>query len=352
MSRRPDRRAIMQDTINKQEDDAKMEHGGGGEYINCFKFPEDVKVEWLSLKPDEPYEMDVIPFEVTSKNHPGFSKLQVYEGNYREDYAMTYFAHKKIGPGGKATVPCPEMNWGKPCPICEERKRLLDEKIHEWDDDELAPYKWKSRTALTLRDVNDGTKKLFDYPTAWFLKNLLNKSKRVRGAESQVCMSDLSKDGYSISFYAEEGQYKTKKGDPTPGEVKDIEFIKRKEDLDESLIDEAYKVDKYMNVFSYEELEAIMHGEYEGSEDDSTDDEKEVKNETPKEEKEDKLSEREKRLAEREAKKKKEDSGNASPINCPHGMRFGEDNLAKDCCNEDDCSCYDACEKEFDRLNS
>ena len=58
------------------------------------------------------------------------------------------------------------------------------------------------------------------------------------------------------------------------------------------------------------------------------------------------MSEREKRLAEREAKKK--DTGENT---CPHGMTFGKDNLEKDCCNEDDCSCYDACEKEYDRLN-
>lgn len=345
MSRRPDRRKVIEGTVKKQESDAENNHGGGGDYINPFKFPEGVEATFLSLKPEERYDVDIIPFEVTSKNHPAFKQLEVYPvdgGEYREDYAMTYFVHKKIGPGGKATVPCPEMNWGKPCPICDERKRILAEKEMEWDDDELTPYKYKSRTILNILDSKDDAIKLLDYPTAWFLKNLLNKSKRVRGAESQVCMSDISEEGYSISFFPETSNYKTKKGDPVAGEIKDIEFIKRKEALDESLMDDAFSVDKYMNVFTFEELEAIMHGE----DIDDTTEKQESKKETPVEEKPE-MSDREKRIAERNAKKN-EESGDDKKT-CPNNMTFGTDNLTDEVC--DDCPLLDECEKEYNRVN-
>lgn len=354
MSKRPDRRTIMQGTLEKQEkDEQKSGSNDFGEFIPSFNIP---KEKWFKLKADEEQQIDVIPFEITTEQYPGYKDLKVYDNDYREYYAMTYYVHNSVGPGGKAKILCAEKNWGKPCPICDERKKILDSKEMTWeemrDNTDYSSYFWKERAIINVVDRSDNEMYVFDYPTAWFLKNMQKKSKRVRGADSQVCISDLSEDGHYLSMFAEASKRKDnngntityKDGTPVPAEVKDIDFIKRDKGYDESIIDDALKLDTLMNIFSYEDIEKIMHGEEVENSDDS-----EPEKETPKqEESKPEMSDREKRIQEREERKKAEESKTDDPV-CPNGFTFGADNLSDDKC--DDCALLSDCEKEYDRLN-
>ena len=76
--------------------------------------------------------IDIVPFYITALDkHPDKEKME--EGD--PDYVLLVSVHRYVGPTEKAII-CLKDTYGKRCPICEEKKNLIEqgeydsEKIH------------------------------------------------------------------------------------------------------------------------------------------------------------------------------------------------------------------------------
>jgi len=287
----------------------------GKSYLDLSKFS-DVKF----FKPKKGKNIiDIIPFEVSTKNHP----KQIPIGY--EDYVLDIFVHKSIGVK-KDNFVCLQETYGKPCPVCEERNRLLTQG-KEKEADKLKPKHRAIYNVIDL-DAKDEGIKIFDTVYFFFEKEMMDELKSCDFDETPL-IADIE-EGMSVKF---RGASESFEGNEFL-KFKSFDFIERDEPYTEDILDEAYPLDKILVIPTYEDVEKSLFGaDFEG--DDEEDDEGEEK-ETPKVSKRgvDKPVERQRNKPNKESK-------------CPHGHDFGEDTDAytKDC---DNCAMYDECADEYD----
>lgn len=123
-----------------------MEAESSGVLSNCLKIPQGVSL--YKLKPGKAL-LDVIPF-VTGKNNPMADEGMLW-------WERTFHVHRNVGPN-QSTYVCPALTANKPCPICEEKARIM--KNDPSDEEfkaakELNPKMWQ---LVQLRDRNDTDK--------------------------------------------------------------------------------------------------------------------------------------------------------------------------------------------------
>lgn len=300
--------------------------------------------------------LDIMPYEVTEERHP--DRNDTVEAALVGDlwYKRPFKIHRNIGVGNDAIV-CP-TSIGKPCPICEYRKQLINQGA---DKEETDTIKLSKRVLYSVIPKNH--KKYEEVPHIWdisqyLFQNLLTDE--LEEDEANMIFPDLE-EGLSLKIRFDS---KTIGGSQPFAEASRIDFIERDEPYDDSILDDVPELDKCLNILSYDALKAKFFEMETEKKETETEDEpeeetprkrkttsrkkKEPEPEPEEEEKPD-LEEdnRAKKRAERKARqsKKKEETNK-----CPFKHKFGEDCDAFDDCA--DCDIWDECSDEQERLET
>ena len=180
MGNRADRREKLRE---RMQNDAKDKGSGGKSKILDFSDYEDVNY-YKTIKGKN--EIDILPYEVTTKNDPKGTAI----GD--DNYKLEYWQHSAIGPNEERVL-CLKETFNKPCPICEERKKMLDSGA-DWNDDEVKALKSKRRCTYNVIDLNDTDKgiQLFDASWHHFEKELFAKAEYKDPAF--ICFADIEDD--------------------------------------------------------------------------------------------------------------------------------------------------------------
>ncbi len=210
------------------------------------------------------YRIDIIPYRV-GKGNPFADEGAVW-------CERTYYTHRNIGPENKSYC-CLAKTFKKKCPICEEIARL---NRTGGDADLIKALKPSERQLWNVkllqspdRDADLEGIKVLDQSNFLFGQLVDNK---VAAADEE--------DHYENYFHLEGGHTLkiTVDQDSFAGKsfykATNIEMKARKEDYDESIIEEACCLDDCLVELSYDKLKSIFLQENEGdSDDDSSDDE-------------------------------------------------------------------------------
>lgn len=259
--------------------------------------------------------IDIIPYEVTDKNH--MDKIDVDTIWYKKPFKI----HRDIGVENE-TVVCP-TTFGKPCPICEYQAELREDPETKEDTLKALNVKYRDLYVVKVRSY-DGKKKfdkkefhLFDFSTHLFQKIFTNQLKKKEAFKTFF----LPDSGKSLEITFDKKSFG--EGNPFPIATR-VDFVDRKKQYDEDILDEVPNLDKVLTILSYEDLETKFH-----KDDVDTSSEKPKKDKKKKDKKKSKLEENTSSGSTKKDKKKKK----VSKDECPYDHRFG-----KDCDKFDDCA--------------
>lgn len=336
--------------VEKQKQDASS-YG----YLNMPKDVEILKLDGGRI------QLDIMPYIVSDENHPDRDdKLEIAVPGELW-YKRPFRIHRSIGSGNDSFV-CP-TSINKKCPICEYRTKRMKEGA---DKEETDALKASLRNLYVVIPINH--KELDEKPYIWdisqyLFQNLLNDELQ-ENSDYEV-FPDLE-EGYTLKIRFDEKSI----GKNKFNEASRIDFVKREEMYEESILDDIPDLDKVLKILSYQELERKF---LEIDDDDTTDetvneetDKKPVRRKRPIETKDEDEENEERKPARKrpstpdpepdEAKdepirrshpgKEPEKKPGKSSDRCPHEHKFGVDTDKYDECNK--CKIWDDCidEKE------
>ena len=361
-------------------------NSGGANYLN----PLPDGIELFKPKGGKKYTFDILPYVVKDPdNHPAAEAINE-DGLF---WCLPYRLHKNVGPN-ELLVICPK-SIGRACCMCEERSEVYNDP--DRDDEEAKPLNSSARTLFIikmLKGPDKGEIMVMDISDYCFLDALEEELDDLpEEYEDFACLED----GYSIEVRFKEAQIgKTIKF----AKASKVSFIERKENYDESILDEVPCLDDLITWPSSEKMEKLFYGSgTEDDDDDDSDDEKEPENELDWEDltnmdsaellevieaeeleidedeaedaEEDELRDfiaselgikkpiKKKSLKKRatkargKAKKKGKEKGTKSrstkkDLKCPYAYQFGTDFEDHEECDPDDCKMYEKCLEAFE----
>lgn len=318
-------------------------------YLNL---PKGVPV--LSFEGDtQRVDLDFLPYEVTDVKHPDQDPEYDIATKGSLWYRRPFKVHRNVG-ANNDTVVC-LRSVGKKCPICDYREKRAKEGA---DKEELRELYGKPRSLYVVIPL--GIKKYEEVPTIWdmsdkLFQEILNDELSI--SEEDRCFPDLE-NGRTTTLKL---RWKSLGGNSYP-EVRSISFSKR-DPYPETILDDVPNLDEVLKLLSYETMQALFHEEeVGGSLNDVSDEEKPVRRERVREEKEEEEKPTRRRPApesepeeERPVRRsvKEEDppeekverrmsrSAKSSDPECPHGHEFGKDTEKfKEC---DTCDIWGKC---------
>ncbi len=217
------------------------QHKAGFE-ITALSVPKDT--ELFSLKSEKAVRLDILPF-VVGKGNPWADEGELH-------YERTYFVHRGIGVENNSYV-CLAKTFGKKCPICDFRAKLI--KDPDADEDLIKSLGPKERQLFNVIDTQDRDKgiQLWDISFHLFGKAL---DARIRNADEDDGYETFAEleDGLTLKLGIEEGHY----GKISFYGVETIDFKRRKEDYDEDVLDEVHCLDEIIKETPYKELKKIL----------------------------------------------------------------------------------------------
>jgi len=309
-----------------------------GNRIYPLQFPEGIEFfkPKVGDKRGDANNVIIVPYEITSKNHPLVRKGDMEIGE--TDFMLDYWVHRGIGEEGKEIdVVCLKKTYGEPCPCCEK----YDYYASKGNEEGTKALKPSQRVIYNLKDLDsEGPLKIFTV-SYWLFQKELNESARAEGADRE------EGDGSPIDYAHPDAKIKIRfrgKYAKLNGN-KYIEFFAfkfREHDIDvHSLIDDAVCLDSCLNPLSYEKIKAILEGTVVDDEDVEDDEEKidednEVEDEYEEEEEEEEEEEKPK------PKKKPKPVEKKKKGKCPNGFAFGTECDKYDEC--DDCEVWEECD--------
>ncbi len=310
--------------------------------FNYLKLPKGV--ELLEVEPKSRIKFDVIPYEVTDSKHldRDASEGLVMEGDFW--YKKPFKIHRDIGVNNE-TVVCP-TTFGRVCPICDYRKKLLNEGDAEEEAKALRPS-LRNLYIVIPRDSDDFDEKIHVLDISQYcFQDLLDEE--LEENEDAERFANIE-DGLTLKVRFSEGSV----GKNKFPEASKIDFKEREEPLDESILDDVPNLDEILVALPSEELGSKFHAiddADEASEDDKVTedgDENEDEDEKPR------RTQRKRKSVNKESKKEDEDEkpksskkGNKSKSKekddeCPFGHEFGVDTDETDDCV--DCNVWNEC---------
>lgn len=197
-------------------------------------------------------KINIIPYEIKDDLHPLVRVGKRKVGDL--SYVMDIWVHQRVGPG-EAAIVCPSKNYGKACPLCEAQ----DACYKKGDEEGAKEFKASRRVYYNVEDVVDPDEgvQVFDVSHFKFEKELIGAAKRKgeEGAIVRFADPDM-KTGKVIKCYGE----KEKSGGYEVMNFKDFEFIDRKTDSVDGLIDDAISFDELLTLHTYDEIVEVMTG--------------------------------------------------------------------------------------------
>ena len=257
----------------KTSHNAETRSGSNSDF-SYVKLPQGIKA--FSPKPGSTTEFDIIPYIVTDKNHMDKDEEHEIAVEGTEWYKKPFKVHKNVG-ADEITYVCP-TTFGKPCPICEYKKKRT---ANGASYDEIKQYAPSHRVLYVLIPHGlEGFKKgefaIFDFSFHLFQKKL---NEEMKYAKKYAGFPDLE-GGYRLKIRWETG----KLGKFEFASCGRIDFEER-EDLNIDL-EEVPNLDKCLKVLSYDELNTIfLQLDHEGiQKDDEEEDEPKPKKKVKEEE--------------------------------------------------------------------
>ncbi len=288
------------------------------------------KDDFFSPETGEKYKLNILPFIAGSDLNPYIQKGKLKKG--QASYLLDLYVHKGIGPN-KDSVTCPKMNYGKPCPICEEvakmkeQAELAEGKEAKAIEKAFSQLKAKRKAFLNVQVFERGEPQA---PQVWeaghfrFMKELLEEANACKDGDEPLQFS-CPDEGKIVSFRC--GNSDFSKFDVT---YKSIQFLDREEEIEEEVLDQTVSFDELISILSAEEINRILWG---------TDvEEKEVE----------KTKEAEDEAEAKEAKSSSKEESKEEGT-CPNGLVFGEDYYSDpklcDTCSDECVGTWKACMK-------
>jgi len=239
---------------------------GSKRFLDVFdvkKLAKDTGIERLSIEADKEYTIDILPFPITER-HP--YHREAIRRNPDKDpmfYVLSLFLHKVKTEAGEQKFVCPKKTWGKTCPFCDEKSRLFDDGGFNAHPEEIKALNDSRRDYFLVRNHEDDKVYLFYYPYSWFLENIEKKQQRSSGADKRIILPYPGPNGWSIKFFGEAGKLTNRKtGKKLPGEIKDIEFLPRKEAVPDKILESLPSIDGYIIEYDYSTIETFLDGTY------------------------------------------------------------------------------------------
>lgn len=348
------RRSNFKSKVRKDANRQKKEAKSYG-YLNL---PKDVSV--FNADPGGRARLDFIPYNVTDKNHPDRDDDAEIATPDTLWYKRPFYIHRNIGVDDE-TVVC-LRSVGKKCPICEYRKKRIGEGADREETDELRS-KLRNLYAVIPLNNKDHDEEIHIWDISQHLfQNLLNEE--LEEDEDNACFPELE-GGKTVKVRFDDRSIG--KG-ASFADANRIDFLDRKEDYDETILDDVPNLDEILQVKSYKELESMF---MELDAEDTLDDDEELENEdeAPKErkrkkthkkpkdedkednepeEKEDDEEKEEKEEKKPKRTRSKKPSKKDDKNKCPEGYTFGKDCDAYDECAS--CEVWDECSEKQEEL--
>ena len=237
----------------------KDQGGGGSRCIDWKSVDGEVQFFQPSVGKNA---INIIPFEIKSKNHPLVKQGQMEVGDL--DYCLDVWTHRNVGPT-ESSVICLKKTFGKSCPICEESDKLRK----AGKDNESKSLVSKRRVFYNIEDIRKkpGEIQVFEVSHHLFEKELIDEARDDETSEF-VDFYD-PKTGKTVKFKCT----KEKMGGFEFNSFKSFSFEERDEPIDDDLLASAISFDQYMNILTYEQLQEILYGADEDDDENEEDEE-------------------------------------------------------------------------------
>ena len=240
--------------------DSRDKGGGGSRVINWKEIDGEVKFYQPGVGKNA---INIIPFEIKSKNHPLVKQGQMEIGEL--DYCLDIWTHRNVGPS-ESSVICLKKTYGKACPICEESEKMKK----QGKEKEAAALTSKRRVFYNVEDVRKkpGELQVFEVSHYLFEKELIDEA-RNEDEDGFIDFADL-KTGSVVKFRCS----KISQGGYEFNEFKSFSFADREDSIDDDLSASAISFDEHLNILNYESIQAILFGSDEDAEDEEDEDER------------------------------------------------------------------------------
>ena len=242
---------------------ANRQNGSKG--FSYLMLPDNIEV--FKPKKEGNVRFNIIPY-VAGKNNRDADPGEL-------DYEFTFWTHT-IGEGDdRRTIVCPKKTYGKPCPICEEVERLSKNYVE--NQEEIKAIKAKQRQLFNIVDARDEENKIQVYDTSYFkgFGEMLDKRLRNFDDEDDEDYRDFADipGGRTLKVMFAEDTFGGRKFFAPSS----IDFVARKEELDDSIIDKAVCLDSCLKVLDYEQILKLIAGTQDEPEDEDEGEEKKRK---------------------------------------------------------------------------
>ena len=233
--------------VSREDVRRKARESNSGQ--NWFILPADVRQ--FAPEKSGKFEMDILPYEVTSKHHPDeITPKELW-------YQYLFRVHHKVGPDEKSLV-CP-TSINKPCPICEEVKELKQK--YKENEDTIKAIQGQQYMMYNIIDPDDPDKvALFVFSIGKFA-NLLEEEVADADEEDldfyhaeggkmlRVRFSDKSHEGFSFI------------------KATKIDFKPRDDMDEEEILEKTVNLDECLKIIDYNKLNGLfLHLDEDGNE--------------------------------------------------------------------------------------
>jgi hypothetical protein len=211
-----------------------------------FRLPEGVKQ--FQIKKAGAHRFDIIPYIL--KVESPFADIG------KPHYERTYHVHRGIG-ADSDTVVCPKKTFGKPCPICDARARMMkDEDADEELIKSLGPKERQLFQVIDAREPSEGIQ-ILEMSYHLFGRVLDTRLRSIEEEDEDEQDHEYFSDpetGYLIRASFEEKQFAR----TTYYECTSIDFKDRKEQYENDIIEESYCLDDMLIEMSYDDLKKLF----------------------------------------------------------------------------------------------
>jgi hypothetical protein len=225
-----------------------------GQFHSYFK-PEVLEHLWDCKA--QPHELDIIPYRV-GKEDPRIKDGILREGDWH--YYLDLWVHRDVGVNRDWYV-CLARNYGKPCPICEEKERIR--RTDDYDEDlvrSLSPKRRAIYNVIVYDDDKETAKGIQIFEVAhWFMeRNIVAIANAPSGRHGGniggfIPFADPD-EGKSIAF---------EKKSVGKDKVDFIahRFIDRTYTIPDEYLEKAFCLDQCIEIPTYEELSKALFQE-------------------------------------------------------------------------------------------
>jgi hypothetical protein len=221
-------------------------------FSDMFALPQGIGM--FSLKSTGTKRIDVIPYTV-GKGNPNAEEGAFY-------WERTFFAHRNVGVNDEMVI-CPARTIKERCPICEYRAKLSkDPDADEENVKALAPS--KRMLVNVVEPKKDANKLKVWHISHWYFGKAVDIALAAAYEDHEDNMDNFCdpEGGHYLKCVAEQGY------EQRGYEVVRVDFIPRKHDLSDDILDQAVCLDEILVVKSYADLKEMFFATTDDDEDD------------------------------------------------------------------------------------